>query len=185
MPRARAPRTVADIVAVRPLWTNFRRFGLPSLSQAPCRLFLVIFFFAVRAPMSLLSDSPPDSSQHWLLRRPFPVAADARAPTCCLEPASQTPAGSPFFSIRPFLVTADAPDPTPVLEPASPANPSWIAALPRRPVLVTVDVNAHALTCFGACQPREPLLDFLPSFPFFGQLARHPAPVDKSSPGWP
>ena len=68
-----------------------------------------------------------------------------------------------FFPFRPFLVPADAPDPTPVLEPASPANPSWIAALPR-PVLVTVDVAAHALTCFRACQPREPLLEFLFSF---------------------
>ena len=96
---------------------KFLRFGLPSLSQAPCSPFLVIFF-AVRATMSLLS--PPDSSSHWLLRRPFLVTADARAPTCCLEPASQTLTGSPLFSFRPFLVTADVRDPTPVLEPASP-----------------------------------------------------------------
>ena len=137
-------------------------FVTSSLSSVPCD-----FFFAVQAPASLLSDSPPDSSQHWLRRRPFFVTADTRAPTCCLEPASRTLAGSTFFPFRPFLVTVDAPDPTPVLEPASAANPSWIAALPRRPVLVTVDVDAHALTCIGAGQPREPLLDFLFSFLFF------------------
>ena len=44
VPRARAPQTVADIVGVRPLWTNFRRFGLPPLPHAPCRPFHVIFF---------------------------------------------------------------------------------------------------------------------------------------------
>ena len=64
-------------------------FATSSLSSVLCD------FFAVRAPTSLLS--PPDSSQPWLLRRPFLVAADAHAPTCCLEPASRTPAGSPFF----------------------------------------------------------------------------------------
>ena len=72
-----------------------------------------------------------------------------------------------FFPFRPLLVTADAPDPTPVLEHATQENTSWIAALSRCPVLVTVDVDAHALTCFGACKPREPLLDFLFSSLFF------------------
>ena len=50
VPRARALQTVADIVDVRPLWTNVRRFGLPSLSQAPCRPFIVIFFFCRSGP---------------------------------------------------------------------------------------------------------------------------------------